>query len=199
MGPRDTIFALGVLALNYNRLEVAFRTLFAAVTETSMQQTTFLFPKIGNDVRLKLIAQSLGVRKLDDNITDRVKHFCSAFDTMAENRHSVMHSLNLGYAAELAGDNRTALHLYKTARSGEVWECFATLDEVRQAADDMQTYTNFCMSLSANVPCQFRLPHMRHPGDGFYHSWPLPDKPPLPAALNFQPRAIYPPPDASRA
>ena len=188
VGPRDTIFALGVLALNYNRLEIAFRTLFAAVTETPMQQTTFLFPKIQNDVRLDLIRQSLGVRKLDDEILDRVKHFSAAFSTMAENRNAVMHSHNLGYAAELAGDDRTALHLYKFSRSGAVLECFATLEEVRRAADDMQTYTNFALGLSANVPCPFRLPHMRLPEDGFYHDWPLPDKPPLPVALHFQPR-----------
>jgi len=92
-GPRETVHAVGVIALHYGRLEVALRSLFAVVAEIPLEPTArILFPKITNIVRLRIMEEMLEERKLPSEIDERVKRFMKAFATCAENRNGVMHS-----------------------------------------------------------------------------------------------------------
>src|SRR5688572_15482052 len=54
-GPRDNIFALGVISLMYGSLEWMFASVFQAVTQVPWTVMVVLFPKLQNDARLAVI------------------------------------------------------------------------------------------------------------------------------------------------
>lgn len=183
IGPKETIYAIGVVSLIYTRLESAFRLVFAAVSEIALPHTEVIFARTQNDARMKMMEEMLGRRNLPDELTERVGWFSDGYMICADNRNAIMHSNAVFDAMVLSRMSDTdPLHLMKFSKTGRLQECEVSLEDLRNTADDMQTYTNFGVTLSANIPAPFELPHV-----SWTMHWPLPDKPPEPRKLRFQP------------
>jgi hypothetical protein len=54
IGPRDSVFALGVASVNYAGLEFALGGIFATVTGLTMNAASVLLPNITNHLRLQV-------------------------------------------------------------------------------------------------------------------------------------------------
>ena len=94
--PKDDVFAIGVIALNYGWLEAIFQSLFRVVTEMTEAQAAAIFQRLSNDQRQDTLSELLAASRLPISLKDGVVHFSKAFKTCAENRHAVMHSRSGG-------------------------------------------------------------------------------------------------------
>ena len=59
MGPRDSLFAIGVASAKYVELETVIEFLFGTVFELDMEATRIIMAKIGFEVASKLMSQRL--------------------------------------------------------------------------------------------------------------------------------------------
>jgi hypothetical protein len=153
IGSRDTVFAVGVIALVYNRLEIVFRMIFAAVLDMPDQKAGVIFYKIQNDARRQILEQTLKQRSLDRRLVDRISFFLDAFDMCANNRHWIMHSYSDPKPfSEHWGSDDDPLQLVKFSRKGHTLKCTATVADLRRVADDTQRLVNFGFALAGNIP-----------------------------------------------
>jgi len=174
-GPKDSIFALGVISTNYARLEFATQGMFTSILGMNMTVGHLIFSRLGPEMRDVMMRQALQVRGWPENVGDLGYHFILAHKICYENRNKLMHS-NI-----MVGSERAIL-LYKTDRSGKTTATNPTLKELRQVADDMHTYTGFGMWMSNMINADI-LGIKPEPGDRWHAAWP--DKPPLPIPLEY--------------
>ena len=171
VGPRDCIFALGVVSLSYAQLEFAFSGMFKTVTGIDRNTAELLLPRIRNDIRLNLMRERLPQHGWPLDITDRVSSFLDAFDICAANRNDLMHS-NVFLTAD-------AIILYKTSNSGRTLSCNPTLKELHQIADDIHTLTDYGLVLSNVINLSLLASENSHPVP------PWPDAPPSSNRLQY--------------
>lgn len=141
VGPRECMFALGVVGTKYAQLEFAFSGMFSTVTTMDRDATSRFMAKSRNDARLGKMRRSLAERDWPAEIKERVSCFIDGFKICADNRNLLMHS-NIFYAS------RDAIILYKSDNKGKTIACNPTLAEVRQVADDMNAYFEYGLALS---------------------------------------------------
>jgi hypothetical protein len=175
IGPESSVFALGVVSVNYARLEHAVHGMFAVILGITGDVSYRLMYKIGPEMRDRLMREMLPTRKWPANVMDLANHFLKAHKTCYENRNLLMHS-NL-----VTGSARTIV-LYKTGRDGKTTLVNPLLKELRQVADDMKTYFDFGLHLSNMINFDL-LGAKPQPGDLSFREWP--DKPPLPVPLVY--------------
>lgn len=185
----ETTFAIGVIAINYGELELNFRHLFGAVTGVGQPFAELLFPKIQNDVRLQLFDQSLTTPEWPPDLAAALRRFAAGYTICSENRNTIMHFRAGGITLKgtILGTAFT-----KQSRSGQTLFYPVTTAEFRAIADDMNTYAEFARSADESV-FLFRAGKAWQPS--------LPETPPLPRKLDFQPRrarpSAPPPPEPS--
>jgi hypothetical protein len=175
IGPKDSIFALGVVSANYARLEFAVHEMFATILGIGKALSYRLMYKIGPEMRDKLMREMLPTRHWPIPIDDRAWHFIEAHKVCYENRNKLMHS-NLMSRSDLA------IVLYKIGRDGRSTLTTPSLSELRRVADDMNRYFDFGVQLS-NMINQNYLGQMPRIGDISHDTWP--GKPPLPIPLEY--------------
>jgi hypothetical protein len=182
--PPDATFALGVISATYPKLETAFEQVFTAVTDVNIAFTTSLIPKIGNDVRIKLVEEALSVKSFLPHIEDAIRYFLKAYASLAFNRNMLMHSQILG------GGEDVSIFL-KSQRDGKIVGCILTVSRLRQIADEMEVVRTYGEALSNHI----RAPRLNK---GFADAglpqqlWPLPDKPVQPIRLEYSATPYYP-------
>jgi hypothetical protein len=174
-GPKDSIFAIGVISINYARLEFAAQGMFINILGMTMNVGHFVYARLGPEMRDAMMRQALPFRGWPQNVGELAFHFIEANKICYENRNKLMHS-NI-----MVGSERTIV-LYKTDRSGKTTLANPTLKELRQVADDMNTYVDFGLWLSNQIAWTL-LGMKPQPGDRAYESWP--SKPPLPIPLEY--------------
>ncbi len=169
LGPKDSIFAVGVISIQYARLEFAMGQLFSIVIGISPAMTAALLQRLNNKSRIATVHLALPGCGLAPNAIELVSYFFDGFKVLAENRNLLMHSnLIAGIADEIA--------LFKPRRSdGQPILCRVTTEELRQIADSMKTYFDYGFHLAAMIKPQA--------GDFVYDSWP--DKPAPPILLEY--------------
>jgi len=167
IGPRESVFALGVVSVNYASLEFVLGAVFANVTGLTMNAATSLLPNISNHIRLQVMRDALSVIAWPTTVKGGITHFTNGFEILAENRNLLMHS-NL-----VAGVN-DRIALYKSNRRGETILTVIDPEELRRVADDMMAYRGYG-SILANL---IASPSTLRPAI-------LPPKPPLPRKLNY--------------
>jgi hypothetical protein len=175
IGPKDSIFALGVVSVNYARLEFAVHGMFAAILGIGGALSYRLMYKIGPEMRDKLMREMLPTRHWPIPVDDRAWHFIEAHKICYENRNKLMHS-------NLMSGSDQAIVLYKIGRDGKSTLTNPTLSELRQVADDMNKLFDYGLWLSNLI----NLNLLREPplaGIIAYDTWP--DKPPLPIPLEY--------------
>jgi len=174
-GPKDSILAIGVVSVNYSRLEFALTCMFATITGSSLKFASILVPKISNQFRTELMRKMLPTKDWPEDVRDKCDHFIKGFWTLAENRNLLMHS-------SMIASTQKATTLYKTTKQGNTELCRVSLPELQRVADDMMTYFNYGLHLSNMI--NFELLGIKpREGDFAYFAWP--DKPPLPILLEY--------------
>jgi hypothetical protein len=174
--PRDHVFALGVISLNYGQLEGIFQYLFAEATGIGQAQAAALFQRLPNDQRRDILGQLLPLADFPSEIKDSVAHFAAAFKICADNRHALMHSRSGGVCP-------TGLVLDKTTRSGGMLTCKPTLIDLQQIADSMHAFSIFGAMLLGDMQSFVTY---RAKGDmAMAARFALRDRPPLPTPLEW--------------
>jgi hypothetical protein len=167
------MFALGVVGVKYAQLEFALSGMLSTVAAMDRDATSRFISKYrNNNTRLDRMRQGLAERNWPAEIKERVSCFIDAFKVCADNRNLLMHS-NIFYMS------RDAIILYKSDNEGKTISCNPTLAEVRQAADDMNTYFDYGLALSKAINFNLIAP-------GTIPSpFPWPDAPAAPRSLEY--------------
>jgi hypothetical protein len=181
IGPKDSIFALGVVSVNYARFEHAIHAMFAVILGIDSVVSHHLMFKIGPELRDKLMREMLPTWPWPQNVMNLAEHFITAQKTCYDNRNLLMHS-NL-----ITGSEKAAV-LYKHQRDGKLSLARPSIKELRQVADDMQKYYNYGMHLSSMIRFEI-LKHQPMPGEFAFSTWP--EKPALPKLLDYT-SGLYP-------
>lgn len=172
IGPRDSIFAMGVVSLQFNALEVTLRAIFGTVFRLMPDEQTMICTKIGSRAVVTLIEQKLPKTGWCESHQDGVAHFIKAFSICVENRDHLAHS-------ELAWAEETVL--IKRTRQGQTVIAAPTLDELRAVADDMHVYCGYGFALVNAINLSFVDPP---PFPSSFFPWP--DKPALPRRMDYK-------------
>ena len=141
IGPKDSIFALGVVSVNYARLEFAVHAMFATILGIGGALSYRLMYKISPEMRDKLMREMLPTRHWPKPVHDRASYFIEAHKICYENRNKLMHS-------NLISGSDQAIVLYKIGRDGRSTLTNPTLGELRQVADDMNKLFDYGLWLS---------------------------------------------------
>lgn len=180
--PHDDVFAIGVIALNYCQLENMLKGLFSSVTRMNHYQTAALFHRMANNVRKDVLLDLLAKTTIPPELREHIEHFQKGFSICADNRHGIMHSSSAGVHS---GAHSRGLILKRYSRAGAELECYLTLNDLRQVADEIHTFmaygawvigdtTNYAERVAAKTQDQFRVAPATSRG-----------KPPLPIPLNW--------------
>jgi hypothetical protein len=183
-GSRDATFALGVISATFPKLETAFEQVFTAAVGVDMAFTASLIPKIGNDVRVKLVREWLSIHTFPANIDDAIRHFLTGYATLASNRGLLMHSQMLPGGEEFS-------ILLKTQRDGNIVGCVLSIAGLRQIADEMEAFRNYGEALANHMHAP-RLTKAFGDAGLPLQLWPLPDKPVQPILLEYSATPAYP-------
>jgi len=183
--PREDIFAIGVIALSYGRLENMLQAMFAAVIHLNQFQTQALFHRMGNRPRLDALIDLLGKTTIPQEVKDLTIYFLDGFEVCADNRHFVMHSSSGGLHVNRS-DGTRGLILERYSRTGNKLECYVTLPQLKTIADEMHAFTIFGASLVTDITNYATL--LSHGQAQDFQ--PLPstsrEKPPRPTTLNWR-------------
>jgi hypothetical protein len=139
LGPRENILALGVIALKFCQLENVLSVIFSEAVALPLERSDLIFQKLTNDVRDKVIRQSLQAAT-PKVLTDHVHHFLRGFTICAMNRHDIMHSHSGGVHRRSPTD---AIVLSKNTRSGGRVFTAPGTDELREIADAINEYSHY--------------------------------------------------------
>jgi hypothetical protein len=176
VGPRESVFALGVASVNYARLEFAFGSVFAKVLEVTNDQAFEELAKTRNNHRcLHRMRDALQKLNWPDDTKDRITHFMEAFKILADNRNLLDHSAMFAGLEAPTG-------LYKSDNKGNTIHTAITLVKLRQVGDDMMRYYNYGLVLGNSIG----------PAGEINGPFPkiLPGKPPLPKRLSYTSRPL---------
>lgn len=184
IGPKDSIFALGIVSVNYAQLEFAVYGMLSVILGIQGEVASHLMFKFNPEMRDKLMREILPTCKWPIDAADRSLHFIEAHKICYENRNKLAHS-NLHVLSP------NAILLAKIGRNGKSTLANPLLSELRQVADDMHVYFQFGMWLSNMIKWDV-LNWKPQEGDQWHRTWP--DKPPLPIPLEYtsNPRPIRP-------
>ena len=92
IGPRDSIFAIGVVSTKFAELESAMQFLFSTVFGLNREDGILIFAKIGNETAIDLTKRRLAKTEWPQKILDDVLYFVKAFEICKDNRNALMHS-----------------------------------------------------------------------------------------------------------
>jgi hypothetical protein len=175
IGPKDSIFAIGVVSVNYARFEHAIHAMLTVILGIDSVVSRHLMFKIGAETRDKLMREMLPTWPWPSSVIDLVQHFITAQKTCYDNRNLLMHS-NL-----ITGSEKVAV-LFKHQRDGKIALARPHINELRQVADDMQIYYNYGIHLSSMIRFEI-LKHPPMPGELVFSTWP--EKPAPPKLLDY--------------
>ena len=179
IGPKESLFAIGVASAKFAELESVIEFIFGTVFGIGMNAATLIVAKIGSGTALGLMEKQLPQLEWSDDIKDRVEHFFKGIKICTDNRNQIVHS-NLAWT----GANQKTV-LYKTSKNGNVTASAQTAEQLRACADEINTYCVFGRQLGNAIGNSSTSPPA-FPASAF----PLPDKCPLPRPLEFQSDSI---------
>jgi hypothetical protein len=134
---QEHLQALGVISLNFNLYESGLMGFLSRYMSHDLAE--FLFDKLNNEMRQKLIRELITSKEPDHKVREHIEYLMSHFSTCAANRHTLLH-------ARLRGTPSTEiLQLEKNARNEP--STILTYDlkvcDLRRTADEMRAGYNF--------------------------------------------------------
>jgi hypothetical protein len=179
-GPRDSIFAIGMVSIKFAELESTLKFIFGTAFGLDLNATTIVASKIGNEACVDLIERRLSANEWGNDINEHVLYFLEAFGKCLENRNHLVHS-NLAW---VSGEQHTVL--FKTSKQGRTLGAVPKLTELRQVADDMHAYSEYGNALGGHINYIHWPPSAAFQISGLTASvFPLPDKPSPPHSLHY--------------
>jgi hypothetical protein len=174
VAPPDSVYALGVVSINYAKFELTHTWMLAAVANIREQQATVISARANTSDRIKLIESFMSHREWPDDIATAIKHYLKAMDILTKNRNVLVHS-----NAVEAWNDKTAFH--SLSRQGMPNLFQSTLDEIRQVADDLNDYFWFGHTLSNYIASEI---HAAAREEGMMAISHVPDLLPLPIHID---------------
>jgi hypothetical protein len=170
-GPRESIFAMGVVSIKFAEIESVIVFMFATVLGIGFEAATKIASKIGTGNCQHLIGQLLSGNQWDERTNELVAHFIKGAAILTESRNSLMHS-NLAW--------HTSEHtvLFKTSKQGNTMMSVPKLGELRRVADDMEAFILFGRHLGNAI-------NNVSSGTPIFPAFPWPAKPAMPVPLEF--------------
>jgi hypothetical protein len=183
-GTLDDVTALGVIALNYGELEVAFRLLSAVIGGVGADHVVN-FHKTKNPTRMEAIEQAINKSDLPEKLKDYARHFVQCYKRCADNRNDMMHSsIGGSYTDAVRGGSGFVFAIY--SKSGERLFCTACLEDLRLIADQIHEITSFGSTVAFFVS-QFWRDRKNGTVSQFDERLSLlKEKPSVPAALHWR-------------
>jgi hypothetical protein len=137
-GPRESIFALGVICVKFVELESVFQFVFETVLglDPDRDMGKIVFARLGTAPALQLCEDCLPGMGRNDEVKDLISHFLSAMKICAANRNYLMHS----HMAWRFGEETV---LFKKSRTGNDSYLSIPLAQLRQVADEMNAYCTY--------------------------------------------------------
>ena len=178
-GPRESIFAMGVVSTKFAELESVLIFMFATVVGIGIEVATKIASKSGTGNCLHLARELLSQNEWPDRTNTLVEHFLKGVSILAENRNLLMHS-NIAWV----GGEHTIL--VKISKAGNTEIAVPTLSKLRQVADNMNAYTLFGRQLVNAI-------QNTSSGVAIFPAFPFPDEPPpMPSLIEFstKPQAL---------
>jgi len=173
IGPRESIFAMGVASIKFVELESVLSFIFGTVFGLRLNDKDALAAKMGRGAVVDLIRERLPETMWPQSQQDDVVYFLTGFDVCASNRNQLAHS-----ALAWIGDDTTIL--YKTVRTGKTQAAAPPLDQLRAVADDMHAYWQYGQALGNAINNRLFDPPLL-PAAAF----PWPDRPAPPRKLSY--------------
>jgi hypothetical protein len=131
-GSSKHVHALGVVSVNYNRLEWILLTFHVHFLGADHSVTNLIFQKTPTNVRLQVLDQLAARTVTDPEIRDHIKHFIKGYGLCANNRHVLMHSQLL-----LGRDSDEVFPATKFSKAGKLASYEFTLSDIRRVADEI--------------------------------------------------------------
>ena len=180
VAPEDTVYALGVVSINYARFERTHVWMLAAVANMTEEQAAVIIARANASDRMKLIETFMQRGKWPDKALAAIRHYLKAMDVLIKSRNVLIHS-NIVRGTE----NRAAI--YSMTRQGTTTLFQAAPEEVRKVADDLNTYFYFGLHLANYIAAEIH--HMaRQAGMMVFHQSPEPPPLPFPIDPNHRPK-----------
>ena len=182
-GPREDIFALGVISLNYGQLENMFRALVSGVARWNEFQTAAVFHRLPNNHRVEVVSELMSKTTMPDEIKGLIDHFLKGFAKCAETRNLIMHSSSGGVHAS---QEAHGLVLQRYTKAGNREVCYVTTADLRRIADEIHAYTGFGAWVITEITNY--ATHLHPKGPPEYRPLPstLREKPPPPTSLRWR-------------
>jgi hypothetical protein len=142
---RDHMHALGVVAANYNHLEQVFMALFWRYSSLDSTPALRLFQRLNNNRhRIDSLLEWIESKEFNTSAKELAVHFVKSFETCADNRNFLMHSLTKGTL-----EQTDKLVLAKAAKRDpdRTNSLQLGVEELRTVADDMFHLERFGLRL----------------------------------------------------
>ena len=177
VAPSESVYALGVVSINYAKFERTHVWMLAAVANMKEDHAAVVSARTNASDRVKLINVFLSKREWPNEALTPINHYLKATEILIKNRNVLIHS-NI-----IRGTTRAAI--FSTTRQGTTNRFEATLEEVRQVADDLNTYFYFGLQTANLIATEIH--HVaREAGMLVFHEWP--SLPPMPVHIDPQQR-----------
>jgi hypothetical protein len=141
VAPEDSVYALGVVSINYARFERTHVWMLAAVANMKEDQAAIITARTNATERARLIDTFFERREWPADAAAAIRHYLKAMNILIQSRNVLIHS-NMVTGTE----NRTAI--YSLSKQGRHNLFQATLEEIRAVADGLETYFNFGLMLA---------------------------------------------------
>lgn len=174
VAPEESVYALGVVSINYARFERTHVWMTAAVANMKEAHAAVICARINASDRVKLIEAYLGQREWPQEALAAIRHYLKAMDTLIKSRNVLVHS-------NMIRDTKDRAAIYSTTRLGTTNFFQASLEEIRRVADDLDVYFYFGLQ-TANVIAT-EIHHLAREA-GMIASDRWPDLPRLPAHID---------------
>jgi hypothetical protein len=174
VGPEDSIFALGVVSVNFARFEYAFTWLFSVVSGLHEDFARITLARVGLLTCSQLLGSMIEKKDWPDGATELIRYFLKATKILVENRNTLLHS-NL-----IQGWEKDAT-LYHVSRQGTMIQLQMSVDQIRQVADDLERYFIFAQTVANAVAVNVSQAAQREAG--LFGPFPWPNKLPLPTPI----------------
>jgi hypothetical protein len=141
VAPEESVYALGVASINYARFERTHVWMLCAIANMPEEQAVVFSSRTNPPDRIRIMEVFLKRREWPEEALAAIKHYLKAMEILILNRNILIHS-NM-----IRGPNDQAA-IYSTSRQGSTSMFQSTLADIRQVADDLNTYFYFGIELA---------------------------------------------------
>jgi hypothetical protein len=145
----DSVYALGVMNINYVRFEATLVYMLAAVANMKQNQAAVFISRTGAAERANLIKVFASKRKLPAKASTGIDHYLKALRTLTENRNTLIH----GNLVDIWNNKNPSI--ITKDREGLTSVTQLSLGAIRQVADDIEAFGGYGYLLACYIASEF--------------------------------------------